>query len=501
MRKCLCLLLLSTLLLLLVSCNRDERSDDPGMEPPDHVHSFGEWTVKTPSSCTEQGTEERLCACGAAETRPIDPVGHSFGEWTVKTPSSCTEQGTEERICTCGAAETRPIDPAGHSFGDWEIVTPANCVEAGTMQRACRNCSYTESAPTESVHPLGGPEPFIEATCYQKGYIIYRCTACTYNEVREIIQTHEFITEVEIFPATCVQSGGVERYCSKCEKTLFDYTDPLGHDEYGWTRDEERSNSVVLVEHRGCSRCDAIDEERRGFVKSTFRAAETVLRITNPYSPANPAFHGTQVIDRAAGSCYSQNGYYQAYLSKDGGLAVLVLLSTDSNRTVCSAVRTDLGHANDITYNPKTNQLLVLNGKRIVLFDGDTLAYVRTVNLPRTGDAIAYVESTDQYAIMVEDRVAYYNAAFGYVCSFRIFNFGNGPYKICADDHYVYVMFVANDGINRNVHVYLHNGIAIGKVAIQKSTNADLTGISIVDGTLYASVPDGSLSTLLQKLE
>ena len=28
-------------------------------------------------------------------------------------------------------------------------------------------------------------------------------------------------------------------------------------------------------------------------------------------------------------------------------------------------------------------------------------------------------------------------------------------------------MFVADDGINRNVHVYLHNGIALRKVAIQ----------------------------------
>ena len=500
MRKILCLLMLLALFSILASCNMDEISDDPAIEPPKHVHSFGEWTVKNPPSCTEQGTEERICVCGTTETRPIDPVEHSFGEWAVKTPSSCTERGTEERICVCGAAETRPIDPVEHSFGDWEIVTPANCVEAGIMKRACRNCPHTESAPTESVHSLGDAEPFIEATCYQKGYTIYRCTVCTYYEVREITQTHEFSEEVELYPATCVQSGGIERYCSKCEKTLFDYTDPLGHDEYNWTRVENRSNSVVLVEHKGCRRCDVADDERTGFVKNTFSANQTVLTITNPYSPANPAFNYTQFIERAAGSCYSKKGYYQAYLSDDGGLAVLVLLNTN-NKIVCSDVRTDLGYADDLTYNSKTNQLLVLNEKRVVIFDGDTLAYVRTVNMPRTGDAIAYVESTDQYAIMVDDRVEYYNAQFGYVCCFRIFNFGNGPYQICADDNYVYVMFVANDGTNRNVHVYLHNGIALGKVAIQKTSNSNPTGISIVDGYLYVSIPDGSLCTLLKKLE
>ena len=539
MRRILCLLMLSALFLILASCSKDEISDGPSIEPPKHIHSFGEWvvktspscteqgteericacgvvenrsidpvghsfgewTVKTPSSCTEQGTEERICACGVAENRSIDLIEHSFGEWTVKTPSSCTEQGTEERICVCGAAETRPIDPVEHSFGDWEIVTPANCIEAGTMQRACRNCPHTESAPIESVHSLGDAEPFIEATCYQKGYTIYRCTVCTYYEVREITQTHEFTKIVELYPATCVQSGGIERYCSKCEKTLFDYTDPLGHDEYGWTRVENRSNSVVLVEQKGCYRCDVANEERIVLVKNTLSAGETILKITNPYSPRNPAFNYTRSIDIAAGSCYSKKGYYQAYLSDDGSLAVLVLLNTNSNSIVCSAVRTDLGYADDITYNPKTNQLLVLNEKRVVIFDGDTLAYVRTVNMPRVGDAIAYVESTDQYAIMVDDRVEYYNANFGYVGSFRIFNFGNGPYQICADDNYVYVMFVANDGVSRNVHVYLHNGKALGKVAIQKSSSLKPTGISIVDGYLYISVPDGSLRTLLKKLE
>ena len=461
MRKILCLLMLSILLLILAACGKDEISEDPAIEAQNHVHSFGEWTVKTPSSCTEQGTEERICACGVAENRLIDPVGHSFE--------------------------------------DWEIVTPANCV-AGIMKRVCRNCPHTESAPTESIHPLGEGQIIVQPSCYQTGYIVYRCTVCVYFEQREIPKTHEFSEWEESFPATCVASGGIKRSCSKCGKNEIDYTDPLGHDEYNWTRVENRSNSVVLVEHKGCRRCDIADDERTGFVKNTFSADETVLTITNPYSPANPAFNYTQFIERAAGSCYSKKGYYQAYLSDDGGLAVLVLLNTN-NKIVCSDVRTDLGYADDITYNSKTNQLLVLNEKRVVIFDGDTLAYVRTVNIPRTGDAIAYVESTDRYAIMVDDRVEYYNAQFGYVCCFHIFDFGNGPYQICADDNYVYVMFVANDGTNRNVHVYLHNGIALGKVAIQKTSNSNPTGISIVDGYLYVSIPDGSLRTLLKKLE
>ena len=141
MRKNLCLLMLSILLLILAACGKDEISEDPDIEAQNHVHSFGEWTVKTPSSCTEQGTEERICACGVAENRLIDPVGHSFE--------------------------------------DWEIVTPANCV-AGIMKRVCRNCPHTESAPTESIHPLGEGQIIVQPSCYQTGYIVYRCTVCVY---------------------------------------------------------------------------------------------------------------------------------------------------------------------------------------------------------------------------------------------------------------------------------------------------------------------------------
>lgn len=503
MRKILWLLIFSTLFLLFGSCNKVEISDETSGETTERVQldeSTGETTEDVqPDEPIGETTEDVQPDEPIGETtehvQPDEPADeipehvHSFGEWTVKTAPSCTEQGYEERTCICGAFENRSIDPVGHSFGDWEIIVPANCVEAGTRQRVCLNCSHTESAPTESVHPLGEAEPFIEATCYQRGYTIYNCTVCSYYEVQEIIQTHEFISEVELYPATCVQSGGVERYCSKCEKTLRDYTAPLGHDEYDWTRVESKSNSVVLVEEKGCRRCDEANEERKNFVKNTLEADETVLELMNPYSPLNPNFNYTQAIYKAAGSCYSKNGYYQAYLSFDDSLAVIVYMDANGNKIVCSAVRTDLGWADDLAYNSKTNQLLVLNEKNIVIFDGDTLAYVRTVTMPRSGSAIAYVESTDQYAIIVDHKVEYYNAQFGYVCCHRVF-IGNGPYQMCADENYVYVMFVADDGINRYVDVYLHNGISLGQVDIKKSSDTEPTGISIVDGYLYISIPD-----------
>ena len=42
----------------------------------DHTHTFGEWTVTTPATCTADGVETRSCACGETETRAIPATGH-----------------------------------------------------------------------------------------------------------------------------------------------------------------------------------------------------------------------------------------------------------------------------------------------------------------------------------------------------------------------------------------------------------------------------------------
>ena len=109
-----------------------------------HTHAFGEWTVTTPATCTEDGVKSRTCVCGATETRSIDATGHSFGEWTVTTPATCTTDGVETRSCACGETETRAIPATGHTFGDWTVTTPATCTADGVETRTCA-CGETET--------------------------------------------------------------------------------------------------------------------------------------------------------------------------------------------------------------------------------------------------------------------------------------------------------------------------------------------------------------------
>ncbi len=100
-----------------------------------HTHEYGEWTVTTPATCTEDGVKSRTCVCGATETRSIDATGHSFGEWTVTTPATCTEDGVKTRTCSaCGEIETRAIPATGHVDANQDgkcdvcqaVLTPVN---------------------------------------------------------------------------------------------------------------------------------------------------------------------------------------------------------------------------------------------------------------------------------------------------------------------------------------------------------------------------------------
>ena len=83
------------------------------------AHSFGDWQVVSPATCTADGSRQRVCTrCGAVEVQTLPATGHKFGEWTTTKEPTCTETGTEKRICTvCSKEETRVIAALGHTPG------------------------------------------------------------------------------------------------------------------------------------------------------------------------------------------------------------------------------------------------------------------------------------------------------------------------------------------------------------------------------------------------
>ena len=118
------------------------------------THTFGEWTTVKEATCTEAGSEKRVCSiCSAEETRSVAALGHKFGEWTVTKKATCTEKGSQTRTCSvCQATETQDIAALGHSFGKWVVTKEATRTEEGLKTRTCSVCSATE---TQVIPALG----------------------------------------------------------------------------------------------------------------------------------------------------------------------------------------------------------------------------------------------------------------------------------------------------------------------------------------------------------
>lgn len=144
----------------------------------EHEHTWGQWTVTTPATCTEEGEETRVCEKDASheETRKIDALGHDWGEWEVTTPATCTEAGEETRVCGTDGnhKETRPVAATEHDWGEWTIDKKPSLTETGKATRTCQN---DEDETEEKVLPKLNEEDYTvsntASTCGEAGTSVY----------------------------------------------------------------------------------------------------------------------------------------------------------------------------------------------------------------------------------------------------------------------------------------------------------------------------------------
>ena len=274
-------------------------------KPVAHVHAFGQWTVVTEATCTENGLQERVCECGEKESEVVEAKGHTFGEWTttveptcadgekkrvcsdcghvekevieavsehtfgewtVETSATCTEKGQEKRTCdSCGEEEFRSIDALGHDYDEGQVTTEATCTEDGVKTFTCQRdgCgdTYTEVIPAKG-HTFGEWEVTVEPTCAdgerQRG-----CSDCGYveTEVIEAVSEHTFGVWVTTIEPTCAD-GEKERICSVCGRVEKEVIPAIGEHTYGeWIVVTAATCEEKGQEKRTCEVCG--EEETR----------------------------------------------------------------------------------------------------------------------------------------------------------------------------------------------------------------------------------------------
>ena len=118
-------------------------------------------TMTTEPTCTEKGTttytarvtfdEQEYTA--SKDVSDIPKLGHDMGEWQTVTSPSCTDEGSQKRVCSrCDYSETQDLNPNGHEWAtEFTEDKAATCTTDGSKSIHCKNCEATKDSTVISA--------------------------------------------------------------------------------------------------------------------------------------------------------------------------------------------------------------------------------------------------------------------------------------------------------------------------------------------------------------
>ena len=114
-------------------------SDNHAAAPPPHTDKWKEYTPALGHHWVDNGEANHIC-----DRDHVTTEAHSYGEWTIVTPATCTTAGEEKHTCSvCGHEQTRPIPATGHHWKD-----------NGDGTHTCTKCGATEGQPVNTNSAL-----------------------------------------------------------------------------------------------------------------------------------------------------------------------------------------------------------------------------------------------------------------------------------------------------------------------------------------------------------
>lgn len=164
--------------------------EDTDIDPDAHEWEE-DYTIDKEPTCTTEGSKSIHCSrCDAKKDSTVIPVtDHTYGEWEVVTPSTCTENGVKKHACIhCGFEQTEIIEPA-HEWEDSRTVDIApSCTEHGEDSVHCRNCD--ERKDIKEISPKGHDwsewKTLVEPTITSEGKACRACNVCGIKEEKAL---------------------------------------------------------------------------------------------------------------------------------------------------------------------------------------------------------------------------------------------------------------------------------------------------------------------------
>lgn len=221
--------------------------------------------------------------------------------------------------------------------------------------------------------------------------------------------------------------------------------------------------------------------------------------VKKTFDVKNTEYEGVSntVPYRRQGGCFSGTALYQSLITAAPSEKYGRIMKKDNKtgEVTYSEIRTDMGHMNAMTYNSKTNEVLVANGKKILIFDGDTLEYKKTVTASAAAsNGIAYDPVNDRYILgyfnFVKTLTSSVSKSFGHDESVNLNAYN--AYQGTASDGYFVVSLLANSnapgGYSCDVAVYDMDGNYFGLIKVSGHKGDEPENISIIDGKIYVGV-------------
>ena len=219
-----------------------EASPSPTPESTVAVECKHERRVYTAEAIKHPNAHWQECLdCG----KLFEPEAHTYTEFTVKTPSTCTTDAVLERKCVCGHVDDVNNTPQRGDPAEYfahHVYDGYQSNYQGHFQK-CTRCG-TET-PLEA-HDLSSLTVLREPTCLMFGQVSFDCGICGWHEEPEATDVaierypalaaykalgHDFSSPPKKVsgPVNCTEEGQGEHAatCTRCG--TIDYDHPTGH--------------------------------------------------------------------------------------------------------------------------------------------------------------------------------------------------------------------------------------------------------------------------------
>lgn len=268
---------------------------------------------------------------------------------------------------------------------------------------------------------------------------------------------------------------------------------------------DEGTNTLKLQGVLDTTAAGDVTSLRYMFTQSTVVGSESVMQSTLPFHPGADGVLGTDDdVKGTQGGCIVGNYQYQCIIKTDkesnqmNNITYVAKYDLVAKETVMYSELLQLNHANDITYNKKTNELVIVHNapraKMLTFMDPETLQVTRTATLPVSVYAISYNETRDLYVVGVSggQNLRTITADFEYAGKKTFYATETTKHYttqgITSDDTFIYCVLYDSlhagaSNMQNVITVYDWYGKYVGTIHVDVD-KLEPENISIVDGKI-----------------